>query len=52
MNKNDRHYLFSILAQLKEIQQSIEYGPTLGGEVLADNIDWLSCYLTKHEKKK
>jgi hypothetical protein len=51
MTEHDLHYLRSILGQLRELRASIEYGPTLGGEVLADNIDWLDCFIDKHEAK-
>lgn len=51
LSLNDIHYLRSILAQLRELRSSIEHGPTLGGEVLADNIDWLDCFISMHEPK-
>lgn len=44
---SDMYYLRSILSQLRELQSSAEYGPTLGGEVLADNINWLDCYIER-----
>ena len=50
MSPNDLHYLRSILDHLREVRSSIKYGPTLGGEVLADNIDWLDCFIDKHER--
>lgn len=50
MNENDLHYLKSILRHLREVRSSLEFGPTLGGEILADNIDWLDCFIDKHER--
>lgn len=49
ITESDLHYLRSILNQLREIRSGIDYGPTLGGEVLADNIDWLDCFIDKHQ---
>jgi hypothetical protein len=50
LTDHDLHYLRSILGQLRELRSSIECGPTLGGEVLADNIDWLDCFIDKHSR--
>jgi hemerythrin-like domain-containing protein len=50
MTDIDFHYLRSILDQLRELQSSLEYGPTLGGEVLADNINWLDYFIDKHHR--
>jgi|SRR5215471_791742 len=48
---NELHYLRSILGNLREVQAAvITDGPSLGGEVLADNIDWLDCYIDAREK--
>ena len=49
-DERDLHYLRSILDQLHELRSFINYGPTLGGEVLADNIDWLDCFIDKRER--
>jgi hypothetical protein len=38
------YYLESIQRQLTDVAASID-GPTLGGEILADNRDWLDCYI-------
>ena len=48
---NELHYLRSILGNLREVQAAIiTDGPSLGGEVLADNIDWLDCYIDARER--
>lgn len=47
---DDLHYLRSILGQLREVQKSLDHGPSLGGEVLADNINWLDCYIDSLER--
>lgn len=38
------YYLQSILRQLDEISTIVE-GPSIGSEILADNRDWLDCYI-------
>lgn len=50
MTDNDIHYLRSILGHLREFQSVIpdESAFSLGGEVLADNIDWLDCFIDRH----
>jgi hypothetical protein len=50
MTDNDLYYLGSILRQLREIKDAVSYGPKLGGEALADNIDWLDCFIDKHRR--
>lgn len=52
MSEQDLHYLRSILRNLREIQMRsrTSSGPSLGGEVLADNIDWLDCFIDKHSR--
>jgi hypothetical protein len=50
MNENDLYYLRSILRHLQEVRSLLIEGPSLGGEVLADNIDWLDCFIDKHER--
>jgi len=52
MSDQDLHYLKSILAQLRELRDSRVHGPTLSGQILADNIDWLDCFIDKHERYK
>ena len=46
------YYLKSCLRNLKELQSIINAGFALciGSEILADNIDWLDCYIEKLEK--
>lgn len=53
--ENDVYYLRSILRHLREVRTYMNKtgrGPTLGGEVLTDNIDWLDCYISKLEASK
>lgn len=55
MSEQDLYYLKSILSQLRELRKFVssqEQVAMLGGEVLADNIDWLDCFIDKHERKK
>lgn len=49
---NTVYYLRSIYRQLQAIRSFVEAGPTpsLSGEVLADNIDWLDCYIDQLER--
>jgi hypothetical protein len=49
LTDNDLHYLRSILGHLREVR-SIATAFSLGGEALADNIDWLDCFIDKHQK--
>ena len=52
------YYLKSCLRNLKELQEFMDgifpedsgAYPTIGSEILADNIDWLDCYIEKLEK--
>lgn len=50
LSEQDLYYLKSIRRQLEEVHKTMESGPTLGGEVLANNCDWLDCFIDKHEK--
>jgi hypothetical protein len=50
ISDQDAYYLRSILARLRACAAEIQDGPTLGGEVLADNIDWLDCFIEKHSQ--
>ena len=48
---DDLYYLRSILRMLRDVRTArwhIE--PSLKGEVLADNIDWLDCYIDRCAK--
>ena len=41
------YYLRSCLRNLKELQEvtSDTFQPSIGSETLADNVDWLECYI-------
>jgi hypothetical protein len=52
MNEDDLCYLRSILRQLREFSGIITYEPSISSEVLADNIDWLDCFIDKCETVK
>lgn len=46
----ERHMLASILGQLVQLRDAValsRHRASLGGEVLADNIDWLDCFISK-----
>ena len=44
---SDIYYLQSIYRQLRSIALSDEFGPTLGTEVLADNLNWLDNFIER-----
>jgi hypothetical protein len=53
VTENDLHYLRSILGQMREVRKFMQgesKGWSLGGEVLADNIDWLDCFIDRSER--
>lgn len=50
VSENDLHYLRSCLGHLREFSSLIEVGPSIGSEVLADNIDWLDCFIDQWER--
>jgi hypothetical protein len=52
MTDQDLHYLRSILEHLRSLRAIADKygGPGLPGEALADNIDWLDCFIDKHER--
>ena len=54
MTEHDLYYLRSILRHLREVRKYTErHGrvlPSLGGEALSDNIDWLDCFIDKYER--
>ncbi len=57
LTDDDLHYLRSILGNLREIRSAINDGrvrvrSNLGGEVLADNIDWLDCFIDRKQKDR
>lgn len=46
------YYLRSIRRNLEDLMTIVEAsGPTIGTEVLADNLDWLSCKIETLEKE-
>jgi hypothetical protein len=54
MSAEELYYLNSILRQLREFKTSVSTIiplPSLGMEVLQDNIDWLDCFIDMHRKK-
>jgi hypothetical protein len=54
LTENDLHYLRSIIGTLREVRGMAEVanlGATLGMVVLADNIDWLDCFIDKHQRE-
>ena len=51
LTDNDLFYLRSILRHLREVRRIVE-GASLGGEVLADNIDWLDCFIDRHQRER
>lgn len=47
----DVYYLKSILGQLREFKAGVGVrGPCLSSEVLADNVDWLDCFIDRCER--
>jgi hypothetical protein len=40
----EEYYLRSILRQLRDVHRDVT-NHSLGSEVLADNIDWLDCFI-------
>jgi hypothetical protein len=55
LSPNDIYYLRSIQTQLEGVLidfRKRSYGPTLGGEILADNLDWLDCFIEKHSREQ
>lgn len=55
LTDNDLYYLRSILGQLREVRKVVlreSEGASLVGEVLADNIDWLDCFIDKHQRER
>jgi hypothetical protein len=47
LTDNDRYYLRSILRVLQEVKERVNQGESygLGNELIADNIDWLDCFI-------
>jgi hypothetical protein len=51
MKENDLYYLRSILRQLQEIRGAAKEH-SLGLEALADNIDWLDCFIESQSSRR
>jgi hypothetical protein len=48
----DLYYLNSILGNLREFRTvTTHHAPSIGTEVLSDNIDWLDCWIDKHRRR-
>jgi hypothetical protein len=52
MTEADLYYLRSILHYLQEVRGALADTAafSLGGEALNDNIDWLDCFIEKHDR--
>lgn len=52
LTDSDLYYLRSIKRQMLEVRSALadEASFSLGGEAFADNIDWLDCFIEKHER--
>lgn len=51
MNDGDLYYLKSILGHLREFKSIVApERSSLGIEALADNINWLDCFIDKYER--
>ena len=52
MTENDLYYLRSIKRQLQEVRDAMAdmAGLSLGNMALNDNLDWLDCFIDKHER--
>jgi hypothetical protein len=47
------YYLESIARNLKEFSTVAgDFGPSIGTEVLADNRDWLDCYIDELKRRR
>jgi hypothetical protein len=51
LSENDLYYMRAILGHLRELRK-IAGGLNLGSEALADEIDWLDCYIDKHQRER
>lgn len=49
LTDQDIYYLRSIYRQLRQVMLSSD-DLSLGGEVLADNVNWLDCFIEKQER--
>ena len=52
MTENDLYYLRSIHRQLAELKEALADTKSfsLGGMALADNLDWLDCFIDAQER--
>lgn len=51
LTKNDLYYLRSIKRQLEEVRAiANNVGLSLSYMALSDNIDWLDCFIDRHER--
>jgi hypothetical protein len=51
LTEHDLYYLRSILRHMLEFQSLCNdagFGPSVGGEAMFDNIDWLDSFIEKH----
>lgn len=53
--EHDLYYLRSIYRNLREVQKEISAGwpgvlPSIGSEILDDNINWLDCFIDEHTR--
>jgi hypothetical protein len=51
LSENDVYYLRAILGHLRQIKQMAD-GLRLGSEALADEVDWLDCFIDKHQRER
>jgi len=52
-SKDELYYLKSILRQLNQLRNTLpESAPWIGIGALADNMDWLDCFIAKHSKSE
>ena len=55
LTDNDLYYLRSIYSNITEFKKLVNetsFGPTLGGEILADNWNWLDCFIDQHTRAR
>ena len=52
LSDNDLYYLRSIKRQLDEVKEALADTAafSLGSMALADNLDWLDCFIDKHTR--
>ena len=52
MTDNELYYLRAIHRRLKEFKSVVpdDVFPSLGSEAMADEIDWLDCFIDKHQR--